>query len=285
MHNTRQGFTLIELMVSIALMLLLIGIVMSIFNNSSTTVTMAEAKVEIFQNARTTFEAMAQEIADATEICIYNLTTENIDSNSFYRPSLTIKTIAHWIENNRQRSGEAVVQYTITESKKFNEEPLFSLQKIVVPKKRIADPNAPNDLTKYQESTEKIYEAPLISLAPDKRLSLSTIPEIISEYLVHPVSPGDNIPQPNQNFPIYIERLKANSSNTSWSWDGEDYQTRLIPVHSTVSGNGFSNKDSDTTAYANNSLPIAIRITMTFTDEFIRAKRTVSRVFWIPKGK
>ena len=282
MHNTRQGFTLIELMVAIALMLLLIGIIMSIFHNSSTAVTMAEAKVEIFQNARTTFEAMAQEITDATEICIYNGTLGNIDSNSFPRPSLTLKTIAHWTENNEQKSGEAVVQYTITRSKTFNEEPLFSLQKIIVPRKRVADPDFPNDLTKYQESSERIYEAPIIFL-PNTRLSLSITPEILSEYLVHPVGPNDNIQQPNQNFPIYIERLRAN--NNSWIWDGEDYQTRLVPVNSQASGNGFSNKDSDTTAYANNSLPIAIRITMTFTDEFLRAKRTVSRVFWIPKGK
>jgi len=282
MHNTRQGFTLIELMVSIALMLLLIGIVMSIFNNSSTTVTMAEAKVEIFQNARTTFEAMAQEITDATEICIYNLTTEDIDSHSFPRPSLTLKTIAHWIENNEQKSGEAVVQYTITRSKTFNEEPLFSLQKIIVPRKRIADSDFPDDLTKYKESSEKIYEAPIISL-PNTRLSLSTNPEILSEYLVHPVGHNDYIQHPNQNFPIYIERLRAN--NNSWIWDGEDYQTRLVPVNSQASGNGFSNETYDTTEFANNSLPVAIRITMTFTDEFLRAKRTVSRVFWIPKGK
>lgn len=275
MHNTRQGFTLIELMVSIALMLLLIGIVMSIFNNSSTTVTMAEAKVEIFQNARTTFEAMAQEITDATEICIYNATTEE-DLSTMYdnnhanivleekivragienpRPSLTLKTITHWVQEDVNTSGEALVQYTIEPHHNFNGEMLFSLRKTIFDKK---------------DSSIKIYDGIITS-------------DILSEYLVCPVNSNDHsITQPEKNFPIYIERLKANSPN-SWSWDGEDYQTRLARI-SLDSKYKWSNRDSEIKDYINNSLPVAIRITMTFTDEFLRAKRTVSRVFWIPKG-
>ena len=230
---------------------------------------MAEAKVEIFQNARTTFEAMAQEIADATEICIYNLTTENIDSNSFYRPSLTIKTIAHWIENNEQKSGDAVVQYFIDIKNDLKNNLIVNDEKIFPLYKKIFPYNTTVNGKKYarKKTDDDKYTA------------------ILSEYLVGPIGSNNSFgTQPNKNFPIYIERITSNNDNTSWHWVGDDYQTRLVPV-SSGEEEGFSNDNSDTKDYANNSLPVAIRITMTFTDEFVRAKRTVSRVFWIPKGK
>ena len=68
MKQKYNGFTLIELMVSVALMLIIIGMTMVIFNSTSTTFTVAEAKVDIMQNARLALDTIAKDIANATNI-------------------------------------------------------------------------------------------------------------------------------------------------------------------------------------------------------------------------
>ena len=62
----QPGFTLIELMVSVALMLILVGAVIMVFSSSSEVFTAAEAKMSIHQNARVAMELMARELASAT---------------------------------------------------------------------------------------------------------------------------------------------------------------------------------------------------------------------------
>lgn len=220
MKKKNNGFTLIELMVSVGLMVLLLGIVFNIFTSTSEVVTRTEATMEMFQNARVIFDIMSQDFTNAREIKLENIATlsnNNMTDNKAHditddKAILTLTTTTSWIKDNKQTIGSATVIYSLKKAKDFESEKLYYLQRKI-----------------------------------DKEESESTI---IGEYLVAPgIDNNDYI-----DIPFYVEAFTYQSD-----WKRNDKIT-------------------------DNTIPPAVRITMTLSDEFLRNRQTFSRVFWIPQG-
>jgi prepilin-type N-terminal cleavage/methylation domain-containing protein len=227
MKKKNNGFTLIELMVAVGLMVLLLGIVFNIFTSASEVMTRTEATMEMFQNARVIFDIMSQDLTNAREVKLENIATlsknNNITDNKAHditdnKAILTLTTTTSWIENNAQTIGSATVTYSLKKAKDFASEKLYYLQR---------------KIEKTTTSNAVISN------------------DIIGEYLVAPGTTATDY----LDIPFYIEAFTYNST---WS-------------------------KSDT--IADNTIPPAVRITMTLADEFLRNRQTFSRIFWIPQGK
>lgn len=129
MKKKNNGFTLIELMVAVGLMVLLLGIVFNIFTSASEVMTRTEATMEMFQNARVIFDIMSQDLTNAREIKKFNNMTTLSDSQDI----LTLITTTSWIktENNTQTQtiGSAEVTYSLKKTKEFASKKLYYLQR------------------------------------------------------------------------------------------------------------------------------------------------------------
>lgn len=230
MKQKYNGFTLIELMVSVALMLIIIGMTMVIFNSTSTTFTVAEAKVDIMQNARLALDTIAKDIANATAISGNTIIINNDRHNLDNIPStlLTVTTITNWMSGNTKVTGKAQVKYGLTLFRNIDGARLYYLNRIIYPE----SPTTPNT-----------YPTPI-----DINSS------ILAEYLID--TSGNN-----SSLALFFEYfMHSGTSNTDW--------------------NGPYSQDT----IANSDLPPLVRVTITVTDEFRTACRTLSRMIWIPKG-
>lgn len=114
----KRGFTLIELMISVVLMLILVGAVVMVFRDTSNVFTMAEAKMSVYQNARAALELMSRELtsADNTEITLWGIDTKLTINNpgvgaSFPFVHLRFKTNTSWISGTTRQNGMAFVEY------------------------------------------------------------------------------------------------------------------------------------------------------------------------------
>lgn len=129
MKKKNNGFTLIELMVSVGLMVLLLGIVFNIFTSTSEVMTRTEATMEMFQNARVIFDIMSQDFTNAREITVFDNMTTLSDSKDI----LTLITTTSWIktENNTQTQtiGSAEVTYSLKKTREFESKKLYYLQR------------------------------------------------------------------------------------------------------------------------------------------------------------
>jgi prepilin-type N-terminal cleavage/methylation domain-containing protein len=237
MKQKYNGFTLIELMVSVALMLIIIGMTMVIFNSTSTTFTVAEAKVDIMQNARLALDTIAKDIANAIEI---NGAVPNVNAPTSIR--LEVITITNYIaidtatnpETSVTLTGKATVIYSITNQNAPNG--LFFLQRRIIPH----------------------------NLSNRYRFDLEQDP-ILAEFLVAPEATNQNL-----NFPLYFEYfMHPGTISTNWN---EPFA--LLPYPPNPNPNNITSTD----------LPPLVRVTITVTDEFRTARRTLSRMIWIPKG-
>lgn len=146
MKKKNNGFTLIELMVSVGLMVLLLGIVFNIFTSTSEVVTRTEATMEMFQNARVIFDIMSQDFTNAREITVFDNMTTLSDSKDI----LTLITTTSWIktENNTQTQtiGSAEVTYSLKMTREFESKKLYYLQRKI---KDVDEENAPNVIGEY----------------------------------------------------------------------------------------------------------------------------------------
>jgi len=155
MKQKYNGFTLIELMVSVALMLIIIGMTMVIFNSTSTTFTVAEAKVDIMQNARLALDTIAKDIANATEISGNTITT----------------VASYWVKKKNSTTtekftGKVKISYSTPEAISFNGNQLYFLYRKIQ--------NEDLDTNQYEM---------LNADDNTKKSSTSTI----AEYLVRPI--------------------------------------------------------------------------------------------------
>jgi prepilin-type N-terminal cleavage/methylation domain-containing protein len=64
-RKRKAGFTLMELMVSVAILIMMVGLLFSAFNQTSKAWTQGENRVETFQGARAALDMMGREIAQA----------------------------------------------------------------------------------------------------------------------------------------------------------------------------------------------------------------------------
>lgn len=85
MHRRHQGFTVIELLVSATLLLIIIGIVLSITDQTSQIWRSSNARIQAFQEARSGFESMSRKLSQATLNTYYDY----YDSSFKNRASLT----------------------------------------------------------------------------------------------------------------------------------------------------------------------------------------------------
>lgn len=236
MKQKYNGFTLIELMVSVALMLIIIGMTMVIFNSTSTTFTVAEAKVDIMQNARLALDTIAKDIANATEISGKNLFDDpvvnpNLPDNNNH--CLQITTVTNWINGESKVTNKARVAYRLQQVRQIDGERLYQLHRIIYPH----DNNNPGH---YQDLIDD---------------------SILAEFLVDPLNPNLQLNSDNISHALYFEFFThPGTINNTW----------------VSRGNLLINQNQD--------LPPLVRVTITVTDEFRTACRTLSRMIWIPKG-
>lgn len=113
--SRHPGFTLIELMVSVALMLILVGAVIMIFKDSSEVFSMSDAKMSVYQNGRVALDLMARELTSADNNRVgtteFPLVIRNpIAGNN--QEILRFRTTTSWVDTNGTRqSGTATVRY------------------------------------------------------------------------------------------------------------------------------------------------------------------------------
>ncbi len=116
-HQTKKhGFTLVELLVSVALMLILVGAVIMIFQNSSEVFSISDAKIFVYQNGRAALELMSREItsADNSGSPASNFTIRNPTAAATEQTILSFRTTTSWIESGAQKSGTTVVTYLLS---------------------------------------------------------------------------------------------------------------------------------------------------------------------------
>lgn len=247
MKQKYNGFTLIELMVSVALMLIIIGMTMVIFNSTSTTFTVAEAKVDIMQNARLALDTIAKDIANATAISGDNIET-----------GITIETVtSYWAKNKsndnkiEKFTGKVNVRYLIVEDISFNDNKLYFLQRQII--------------TTLDKNEYELID--LIQYIPEKKIQISA--STIAEYLIKPNIPGNESTNATNNESLYFEYfMHPGTRNTNWNGP---YPLLPYPPETNP-------------PIASTDLPPLVRVTITVTDEHMNACRTLSRMIWIPKG-
>ena len=111
MQKAKTGFTLLELMVSVGLMLILVTSVVTVFNHTSSVFTIFEAKMSIYQNATAVFDTMERELASAENSSIGDVPEFKGFFYSHNDSILKFKTSTYWIKNGVRQSGMAIVEY------------------------------------------------------------------------------------------------------------------------------------------------------------------------------
>lgn len=133
----RRGFTLMELLVAVTLMVFLMTIVVQIFLTSTDVFNRAKAKTEIYQNARYALDRMGKEINNCLSMELGNQdfrmgaprgsnspywfgagttfpTTDDIDGFPVSAPFLVMITSTSWIDSTgKQVVGSAKVVYRV----------------------------------------------------------------------------------------------------------------------------------------------------------------------------
>lgn len=82
MRNKQRGFTLVELLVAVTLMVILIGAIVLIFDRSTKIFTTSEANMTVMQNVRVAFDSMAKELAGAQAGSIAAIPTSTADTQT-----------------------------------------------------------------------------------------------------------------------------------------------------------------------------------------------------------
>ncbi len=114
MKQKQNGFTLVELLVSVALMLILVGAVIMIFKDSSEVFSVSDAKMAVYQNARAAFELMARELTSADNsgnpgtMFVLCHKPKALNSQDLFQ----FRTTTSWVDGGR-KSGTAIVTYSL----------------------------------------------------------------------------------------------------------------------------------------------------------------------------
>ena len=108
MIKPKRGFTLVELLVSVVLMLILVGAVVEVFRHTSNAVSQAESTMEVYQNARAIFELISRDLASVQVGNGQNLILRQVANNIDF---LEFHTITSWLRNGIEESGLARIAY------------------------------------------------------------------------------------------------------------------------------------------------------------------------------
>ncbi len=119
-QKSKAGFTLIELMISVALMLVLVSAVVMVFSHTSTVFSISEAKMSVYQNARAALDIMAKELTSSDNTPLTGYTGGAYDGfNVAYGGTVAaggrfqFKTNTFWISGSSRQNGMAVVDYSL----------------------------------------------------------------------------------------------------------------------------------------------------------------------------
>lgn len=126
-QKRKSGFTLIELMISVALMLVLVSSVVMVFNHTTTVFNVSEAKMSIYQNARAAMEIMAKELTSADNTPLTGYAGGDYDGfNVAYNGTVSaggrfqFKSNTFWITGSSRQNGMAVVDYYLQNVPGYN---------------------------------------------------------------------------------------------------------------------------------------------------------------------
>lgn len=98
--NKICGFSLLELLVALSLMIIIVGATVTIFMGASKILNTTEEKMFIFQNARAAFDIISKDLRNAQDVDQFLLTIQNpVDTTS---PQLLMKflTTTSWVNSN-----------------------------------------------------------------------------------------------------------------------------------------------------------------------------------------
>lgn len=108
-----RGFTLVELLVAVALMVILVGAVVMVFTQSSQVISVSEAQMEVYQNARAAMEIIARDLASVQVNTDCHFV---INSDPTSNPIMSFTTISSWEDTAGNReSGTVRVEYRLVQ--------------------------------------------------------------------------------------------------------------------------------------------------------------------------
>src|SRR4051812_8260346 len=91
-HSRRSGLTLIELLVAMALMTVLTGTIVFIFTQAQTIFTQVDAKVQVYQYARSAFDQMERDLANVVQTSDMDF-YQDVNKNGHYDPPSSTSTV------------------------------------------------------------------------------------------------------------------------------------------------------------------------------------------------
>ena len=86
--SCHRGFTLVELMVGIVISIILVGVLLAVMTQLSTTVRTVGNKIDAFQGAEAAFDLMTQTLSDATLNTYYDYDSSSAPTTYLRRSDL-----------------------------------------------------------------------------------------------------------------------------------------------------------------------------------------------------
>jgi len=264
-----SGFSLVELLVSLSLMLLLVGAAIVIFLNSSTVLISSEQRIAIFQNARAAFSLISKDISNATtgeglDFVLRNPTKNNdpdrLDeiNNLELNPDILLEfiTITSWLDPDPNIdsdksgiiTGKACVYYYLNKSGTR-----WSLKRLLVDLKVLDEDPAPNNLDNLANITsiENINLPLRDPTSPLKKRSKNVLTnDVVCQFI-----------------DVFANDLQAITINYFFYDNVLSIRTPKKII--------FDNSDQE------HKLPVAIRVIMDITDGKAQAVRTIAQTIWL----
>jgi len=98
--NKKRAFTLVELLVAVALSVIVVGATVSIFASTSNVLTASEERIAIFQNARAALQSISEDISNATTSESFILELKNPSDSSNNQLLMKFATITSWLDSS-----------------------------------------------------------------------------------------------------------------------------------------------------------------------------------------
>ncbi|MBI4614226.1 MAG: prepilin-type N-terminal cleavage/methylation domain-containing protein [Planctomycetes bacterium] len=296
-RGVRGGFTLMELLVAVGLMVILITAVVVVFIKSTQVFRTAESLMEIFQNARAAVGTVSREVAGAfpldsnnQEFIIYNPRngdaidwTRTVAGVDYTRPFLVVITQTAWVDNsdpgNPQRVvGAAKVIYRLrkdpTGIQRFKSRTITMERALLKAEKRFN----PGPATTAAELDQ--IDPELAAQQIDGR-SGGTLKITVDEcrYIRYQEDNGNRGSLHFEFF--YVDPADGNASNRFFAEPGKNWPH--YPVAVTPPNPIHFHLNHANVIYR--KLPMGIRVKMQVVDDKENQVRTVAREIWIPAAR
>ena len=102
-----SGFTLVEMLVGLAVSVILVGLTLTVLSHVSSTVRNADSSIDAFQSAEAGFDIMTQKLSDATLNTYYDYDNPNLPTRYLRRSDLHFFVVQNSVLDSAVTSGTA----------------------------------------------------------------------------------------------------------------------------------------------------------------------------------